>query len=725
MKDQIVRPKHFWRTKTPTVIQMESVECGAASLSIMLSHFGKYIPLEELRITCGVSRDGSNALNLLKAAETYDLTGNGYRLELEELYEIDEPVILFWEFNHFLVLEGFCREGVYLNDPAVGPRMVTYEEFDEGFIGIVLAFEPTEDFTPSGAPPSLFQEILERLRCVRQPLIYLFILGFCLLIPSLSLPAFMNIFVNNILIGNILSWKPFFLLGIALAALLYSALTAMQSFYLNRINGKLSIVLSTKFFWHILRLPVSFYSQRYTAEIAYRTNFNNDISSILTGALSTTSINLLFIFIYGAIMFQYDCLIAIAGIAAALLNLGVLFLIQRSRAGSYSRLQQERSKSLGNALSGLNYIETIKATGTESDFFSRFAAFFTKNINAYQEISRGDTLTAAIPPLMQSLAITTLLGIGGWRAMEGKLDIGMLIALQILLLTFLKPVEQFVNLGQLIQNLKIDIARLNDVTQNPIDPSYSNHNTAEQGEIKKLEGHLEFRNVTFGYSPLSPPLLDNLCFTIKPGQRLALVGPTGSGKSTIAKLASGLYQPWSGEILYDGVPLSELSPERRYHSIASVDQDIFLFSGSIKENLTLWDTTIEEELLVQAAKDAHIHEEILSRPSGYDSLLITGGRNFSGGQRQRMEIARSLIHNPSFLIFDEATSALDSEMEKSITDHIRRRGCSCLLIAHRLSTVADCDEILVIVEGEVVQRGTHAELKQQEGLYQELVNSEV
>lgn len=719
-----LKARHFWRTRTPTVIQMEAVECGAAALSIILSHFGRYVPLEELRIECGVSRDGSNALNLVKAARKYGLEGHGYRLELEDVFEVSSPAILFWEFNHFLVLDGFGKECVYLNDPSTGPRTVSYEEFDQGYIGIVLLFEPQESFQKGGKPPSIAKELFHRLKSVHSPLLYLFLAGLCLLIPGLALPAFTRIFIDNLLIAHLVSWKWDFLFAILIAVGFQGVLTALQNHFLTRLNGKLSLRFSSDFLWHILRLPLSFYAQRYTGEIAYRTNFNNKVSQQLTGPLATISINLLLILFYGLIMFQYDLIIAWIGILAALFNLGMMLLIQRARTDAYSRLQQERSKALGNALGGLQHIETIKATGTESDFFARFSGYFTKNVNVQQEISRKDALLSTFPLLFQSLAVMVLLSLGALRAIQGDLTVGMLIAFQMLLMTFLKPVGKFVNFGQMIQTMKIDIGRLNDVLFYPIDRSYLIPPAEDLAAVKKLKGRLEFKNVVFGYSPLSPPLIENLSFIIKPGQRLALVGPTGCGKSTLAKLAAGLYFPWSGEILYDGQPYAHLNREALHHSLAAVDQEIFLFSGTIRDNLTLWDKTVEEQILLQATQDACIHEEILLRQRGYNTLLTEAGRNLSGGQRQRLEIARSLVSSPSLLILDEATSSLDSETEKEISDNLRRRGCSCLMIAHRLSTIQDCDEILVLKEGKLQQRGTHETLKQIPGLYQDLVKSE-
>lgn len=713
----------FWRKRTPTVIQMEAVECGAASLSIILSHYGKYVPLEELRFKCGVSRDGSNSLNLVRAAREYGLEAAGYKMEIEALCEITEPVILFWEFNHFLVLEGFGKDRVYLNDPGMGPRWITYEDLDRSYTGIVLEFAPGPDFKKSGAPPKLLPALYRRLKSSQSSLYFLVLTGVCLLLPGIAVPAFTKMFVDDILISNNTTWELPFLLSMLFAALMSAVLTGLQKRFLNRLNTRLSIKFSSDFLWHILRLPLTFYSQRYSGEIAYRMTLNQQVSQVLTGALATTVIDLFLIIFYALIMLNYSVLIASIGISAALINLGMMLLISRSRRDAYSRMQQDIGKSFGYSIGALQHIEAIKASGTESNFFSQWAGYYAKTINAMQDIGKKDAILSVFPSFLRVVSVATLLSVGAWSIMKGELTAGALMALQTLLLTFLTPVNRFVNFGQLIQAMKINIERLDDVLKNPIDSSYKKRD-GEPSTALKLEGHLEFRNVTFGYSLLAPPLIEKLNFTLYPGKRIALVGPTGSGKSTIAKLATALYQPWEGEILYDGKPHNALPAELLHRSLASVDQEIFLFQGTIRENLTLWDTTVPEETLIHAARDACIHEQILLHKGGYDAPLIEGGRNVSGGERQRLEIARALLFNPSILIMDEATSNLDSETEKTINDCIRRRGCSAVMIAHRLSTIQNCDEIIVLDKGKVVQRGTHEELKAEEGLYQKLIAGE-
>lgn len=718
-------PAKFWRQRTPTVIQMENAECGAACLSMILSYYGRFVPLEKLRLECGISRDGSNALNLINCAKGYGLDAKGRREGLSEIYQLDKPAILYWDYNHFVVLEGFGKDKVFLNDPSFGPRTVTYEEFDQGYTGIVIHLTLTDQFEKGGVKPSVIRDLMKRLKPVKKSIYYIILTGFCLLIPGLSLPVFLRIFIDNVLVTNILPWKGGFLLAIGCAMLMGGVLTWLQQYYLNRLNTKLSVRFSSDFLWHILRLPISFYYQRYPAEIASRMSLNNQVSKNLTGPLATTLISLFLVVFYGIVMFLYDVTVAGIGILAGIGSLLVMRRIQRSRTDIYARLQKEQSQALANTIGSIQQIETIKATGSESDAFTSFVGLDTNKINSLQQINRKDAILANSPLLFQGIALAALMGFGGWRVMTGDLSIGTLIALQMLLVSFLTPILQFVNFGQIIQFVKVDLTRLNDVLDNPIDRLYVKGKRSDEHTKKvKLDGYLEFKNVTFGYSPLAPPLVKNLCIKMKPGQRVALVGPSGCGKSTISKLATGLLDPWEGEILFDGVPFLEHSREIIQRSLASVDQEIFLFGASIQDNITLWNPTVPDDMLVQAAQDASIHQDILERPAGYDTKLIEGGKNLSGGQRQRIEIARALLYGPTILIMDEATSALDSNTEKIIMHNIRRRGCSAIMVAHRLSTIQDCDEIIVLDEGKVIERGTHEELKQKEGTYFELTEIE-
>jgi ATP-binding cassette subfamily C protein len=711
------------RVRTPTVIQMEAVECGAASLAIVLGYFGCFVPLEELRVTCGVTRDGSNALNLVKAARTYGLHAIGFKAEIEDIKAATLPLIVFWEFNHFIVVEGFSDKKVFINDPAAGPRAISYEEFDEKYTGVALRFEKTEDFKTTKGPRKLWSLLKSRLTDVKAPLAFLTICGFGLLFPGLFMPATSQVFFDNVLSQGIYSWIfGLFIVIVGLAAVSF-LFVWLQNTYLNRLSIRLSSVFSLEFLWHILHLPVQFYAQRFSGEIAYRMRLNDMVAKSLTGSLVPTIVNVILLIFYAVVMFSYDVSVAMIGVVAAIINLIVLLLINRSRVDAYARMQQESGKSVGFSIGALQNIETIKAAGNELDFFARWAGYTTKKLNAQAEINAKDVLLTSIPPFLQGAAITALLGIGAWRIIHGDLTIGMLMALQALMNSFLLPVNQLVNLGSTMQTIKIDVDRIDDCLKNPIDVVYASAEKKKTSE-GKLEGYLELRNVTFGYSPADPPLIENFSFILKPGQRVAFVGPSGSGKTTIAKLISTLYQPWSGEILYDGVPVNQIPRSVFTNSVGYVDQRIVMFAGTIRENLTLWDTTIPEEAIISAAKDACIHDEVVLRADGYDGIVSENGTNFSGGQRQRLEIAKSLISNPRVLIMDEATSTLDSLTELEISQNIRRRGCTCAMIAHRLSTIRDCDEIIVLERGKIVERGTHEELKALKGVYQELVGKE-
>lgn len=716
------RPKETWRCKTPTMIQMEAVECGAAALGIVLGYYGRYVPLVDLRQATGVSRDGSNALNMIKAAEDFGLEGKGFQKPLQGLFSIRSPMVVMWEYNHFVVVEGFGKEKVYVNDPASGPRVMSYEEFAEGYSGVVLTFSKTDAFEKGGKPPPLWREVKARLTLVKAPLVFLFLTGLLLLIPGLSLPAFTRLFVDQVLPNPYLDWRSLFLWSVVLMIFIAFGLCFLQSRYLVRLGVRLSLKLTSHFLWYVLRLPVFFFTQRYPGEIAYRVTLGTSIVEVLTSRLATTLVDLFLVVFYGVIMLLYDFWIGLIGFCAVAANFALFVWVQRSRRDAYARLQQDTGKWVGNSIGALQVIETIKATGLEGDFFSRFTGYYTRTLNAQQEIGRKDAYLGGGPNLFKGLSLAALLAIGTLRVMEGELSYGSLIALQVLLVSFLGPVGRFVNFGRSLQNIRIDLGRWNDVTQNALDPLYEARVEGEESE--KLNGKLEFRNVTFGYSHADPPLLEKLSFTIEPGERLAIVGPSGCGKSTIARLAAGLYSPWEGEILYDGKPIEEIGQRCFAESIGYVDQDIVLFSGTIGDNLRLWNPLIREENVIEAAIDAQIHDQILSRPGGYENVLAEGGRSLSGGERQRLEIARALVSSPRLLFLDEATSALDSDTEKEISSRLTQRGCSALMIAHRLSTIQDCDEILVLDNGKEVERGTHSELKAKGNTYAKLIAAE-
>lgn len=729
-KTNFVIEKQARPVKVPTVLQMESVECGAAALSIILGHFGKFVPLEKLRISCGVSRDGLKATNILKAAKEFGLEAKGYAKSIEKLMQIQTPAIIFWNFNHFLVLEGFTKNKVYLSDPAQGRYQVTHDEFDDAYTGVVLTFNPSESFEKGNEKRGLMSSLAARISNSKLSIIYLILASLFLVIPGLVIPSFIKIFIDKYLVNGYSGFVMPLLLIMGGVLIVNSALVYIQQYYLLKLETKLALTTSSKFLWHVFHLPIAFFTQRYSGEIGNRVSLNDKVAKLLSGDLANAALNIIVVIFYAFLMFSYDIPLTLIGIFMAGINVAVLKYVSRARKDGNRRLSNETGKLLGTTTSGISMIETLKASGRENDFFTNWIGYLAKVTNAQQELGWLTIRLNAIPPLITSLTTTLILGIGALRIMDGEMTLGALVAFTYLMGNFISPVNQLVSVGTMLHETESDMNRIDDVMNYEVDDQFRESKDVQTAtEIQnrtidsKLVGYFEMRDVTFGYNTTMPALIENFNLKLKPGSRVALVGGSGSGKSTVAKVASGLYQPWKGEILFDGKNKEEIPRTVITESLAVIDQEVLIFNGTIKENISFWDTTISDKSIIQSARDAAIHDVIAARNDAYDSSVLEGGSNFSGGQRQRLEIARALATNPSILIMDEATSALDPTAEKTVMDNIKKRGCTCLIVAHRLSTIIDCDEIIVMEYGKIVERGTHQELMKLNGIYSKLIET--
>jgi NHLM bacteriocin system ABC transporter peptidase/ATP-binding protein len=727
---EIRAPKKNNRVRTPSILQMEMVECGAASLAMICAYYKKYIPLEKLRVECGVTRDGVKASNMVKAAIKLGFEAKGFRKEPADLAEMKVPSIIHWNFNHFVVFEGFKNGKAYINDPASGRRILSYEEFDLAFTGVVLTFEPTDKFVRSGQKSTMISSLGKRLQGVQSAIVFLVVVGLLMVIPGLVIPAFSRIFIDDLLLAGKSEWLKPLLWCMGAAVVLQALLTYLQQRYLLRMETKIALIGASSFFWHILRLPVLFFQQRSPGDISSRQNANNSVAAFLSRELAENVLGVITLVFYFIVMLQYNVLLTMLTLLLAAVNVLYFAYSSGKVEALNNKLKQDAGKLAGASVSGLYLIETLKATGSESSFFSKWAGYHAKQLNAMQKMGAIAQLLFTLPNFMFGLAEVIILCVGGLQILDGNMTVGTLIAYKSLINNFMNPVGKLTQMGMKIKQLKSDMGRLDDVYKYAIDEfSDPERDLAPEDDdaagFRKLDGYIEIKDLSFGYNVLEKPLIEGFSLNLKPGSRVALVGSSGSGKSTVAKILAGINRPWGGEILFDSTRRDDLPRSVITNSLAVVDQDISMFEGTVQDNITMWDTTINDADIVCGAKDACIHDDIAAREGGYKSMIREGGTNFSGGQRQRIEIARALAINPTVLILDEATSALDVHTEKVVSDNIRRRGCTCVVVAHRLSTIRDCDEIIVMDRGKIIQRGTHDEMKNIPGPYAKLIETAV
>ena len=712
--------------KVPVIMQMEALECGAASLTMILAYYGKWIPLEQVRADCGVSRDGSNAKNVLKAARSYGLVAKGYRYEPEDLKANGKfPCIIHWNFNHFLVLDGFKGNKAVLNDPAKGCYTVPMETFDKSFTGICLMFEPSETFEPSGKPKSMLAFAKAKMKGAGVAVAFTVITTVIASLIGIIEPAFSRIFIDRLLTGQNPDWFIPFIWALAALSGIQIIISFIQAVFAARINAKIAAVGSTTFMWKVLRMPMEFFSQRMAGDIQQRKGANASIASSLVNTFAPIVIEACMMVFYLVVMIRYSVLLTLIGVASIFINMFVSRFISKKRVNITRVSMRDAGKLAGATVAGIEMIETIKASGAENGFFEKWAGYQASVNTQKVRFAKLNQYLGLIPQLVSSLTNTAVLIVGVYLTIEGQFTIGMVMAFQGFLGSFLSPAQTLISAGQTLQEMRAEMERIEDVMQYPTDVTCLNDTELdENAEYDKLSGNVELRNVTFGYSRLAEPLIRDFNLTLKPGSRVAFVGTSGCGKSTISKLISGLYQPWSGEILFDGKPITQIDRSVFTGSLAVVDQDIILFEDTIANNIKMWDSSIEDFEMIMAARDAQLHEDIMQRDGGYNYRITEGGKDFSGGQRQRMEIARVLAQDPTIIILDEATSALDAKTEYEVVKSIKDRGITCIVVAHRLSTIRDCDEIIVMDHGNVVERGTHDELYALGGFYTKLVSSD-
>ena len=711
--------------KVPVVMQMEMLECGAASLAMVLAYYEKWIPLEQVRTDCGVSRDGSNAKNILIAARNYGMQARGYRYEPNALKEKGTfPCIIHWNFNHFVVLCGFKKDKAVINDPAKGRYEVTMDAFDKSFTGICLTFEPGPAFMPSGKPKSVLTFARKKIRGTGAAFALVAITTVITSLVGIITPGFSNVFADRLLTGQNPEWFMPFIWGLSGLAVVQVIVAWVQAVYSLKLNGKIAIVANAQYMWHVLRMPMEFFSQRMAGDIASRKERNASIAGDLISEFAPLAIQTFMMIFYLCVMLRYSWLLTLAGLASVVINTLVSRYVSNKRLNLSRVMNRDSGKLTGATVAGIDMIESIKASGAENGYFEKWAGYQASVNTGEVKYARINAGLGLLPTAVSSLTSALVLMGSVYLCMRGEWTVGMISAFSGFLSSFLAPATKLIHASQSLQEMRTDMERIEDIMEYPVDVECGPEDVGDDVEFDKLSGRIELKNVTFGYSRLAPPLIKDFSMTLEPGQRVAFVGGSGCGKSTLSKLISGLYKPWSGEILFDGKPIDQINRNVFTGSLAVVDQDIILYEDTIANNIKMWDTSIEDFEMILAARDAQIHNAIMKRDGGYQYVLAEGGKDLSGGERQRLEIARVLAEDPTIIILDEATSALDAKTEFNVVQSISNRGITSIVVAHRLSTIRDCDEIIVLDRGQVVERGTHDELYAKGGAYARLVTSE-
>lgn len=720
---EIKKPKTKGVANTPLIMQLEVLECGAASLAMVMAYYGKWVALEQVRVDCGVSRNGSNARNITRAAQKYGFKTKGYAYTTQKLREKGKfPGIIHWGGGHFVVINGFKGNKAIINDPAKGVVKVDLKTFDKTFTGIYLEIVPDEGFAPSGKRKSIFEFAKKRLKGAIPLIAFFALTTIVFYLIGIINPVMNQVFVDYLLGGSNPSWLLPFIFIFAGIGFLQIIVTIVQSLYQYKIRGKLDLAGSSTYMWRILRMPIEFFSQRMVGDLQARQQENASIAETLVNVFAPLLFNTIMLVFYLVVMLSKSWILTLIGVATAVINAFVSFYVSRLRVNIARVQSRDRARLRGLTTKGIEMIETIKSNGAEESYFSTWSEAQDSVIAQRLKIAKTNTFIGLIPAFVSMFANYSILILGVYFTMQDQFSIGAILAFQGLLSSFMQPAMTIITSGQTLQETRTSMERVDDVLEYPLDQNVTREIPTEN--VSKIKGNLILKDVTFGYSRLDEPILKDFNLEIKQGQKVAIVGSTGSGKSTLSKLISGLYSPWSGEIIFNGKKIEEIDHEIFTSSIAVVDQDITLFEDTISNNIKMWDQSIEDYEVIMACNDAQIHDAIMKREGKYNAPVLEGGKNFSGGEKQRLEIARSLAADPSIIILDEATSALDAKTEFEAVQAIKSRGITTIVIAHRLSTIRDADLIVVLEKGRIVEQGTHSQLMALKGSYFNLVSSD-
>ncbi|MCR5544014.1 MAG: NHLP family bacteriocin export ABC transporter peptidase/permease/ATPase subunit [Eubacterium sp.] len=728
MSKTIGKPITKGVAKVPVFIQMETMECGAACLGMILAYYGKWVPLSKLRNLCSISRDGARMSTIARTARSQGLKAQGYRYGLEGFFEkATFPCIVHWDFKHFVVVRGRRGNKVYINDPARGAITITLKDFDESYTGVCVCFDKGESFEPSDKPFSVSDYILKNLGHAAPAFAFVLCASIITAMVSAFVPGLSKVLVDRVLTERSVGWLAPTVIIMCLLCLIQLIVGWVQAVHQMKLFGVLAVRGSTRFMWHILKMPSEFFFQRMAADLQQNKESAETVANTFITMIVPMMINGVMMVVYLIFMFQYSLVLSLIGLFFVAINVLHTKYITNRRINLTRVMRRDYAKLMNSSMESVSMLETIKATGAENVFFGRWSGYQANLSNQMTRIDKETYILSNLPESLTKLSSAVILCIGVFFITQGHFTVGMVMAFQSYLNAFLKPAQMMINSGQQIQEMRTDIERIEDVMDYPeydvfLEDDSPEEEYSEQA-YEKLSGSIELSHVTFGYSKVEDPVIKDFSLKVEPGQSIAIVGASGCGKSTILSLISGLYSPWEGQVLFDGKPLSQISKYVFHGSLSMIDQRISLFRDTIANNIRMWDSSIDNFEIIMAANDARIHEEIIKRKKGYNAFISENGNEFSGGQRQRLEIARALVTDPTIVILDEATSALDAATENEVMKSIRERGITSIIVAHRLSTIRDCDKILVLDQGEIVEQGTHQELMAADGHYSALIHS--